>query len=183
MNENMKYYFIDSPENLARWQHRLAENRAWLAHPNVRAFLEAIARAEGGGYDFRYGALPGRRADPWRFTDFSTHPGPGRGGKVTAAGLYQITRPTWREMGAKMGLSDFSPATQDLVAVEILRSIGALDAIVRGDLEAALDKASRRWASLPSGRGRGGRYPPQPAVAYAVFEATFKEAGGVPVVQ
>ena len=70
---------------------RLAENEALLADRNVAAFLKAIAEAEGGGYDFRYGAVKGKRNDRWRFTDFSTHPGPGFGGSTTAAGMYQIT--------------------------------------------------------------------------------------------
>lgn len=167
-----------SASTSTREARRLRENHALLAHPNMQAFLKAIAEAEGGGYDFRYGAVRGRRNDPWRFTDFSTHPGPGRGGSVTAAGMYQETRPTWREMSAKMGLADFSPDTQDLVAVEILRSIGAADDIVRGDLTAALDKASHRWSSLPRGKGRPGRYPPQPSIAFEAFEGHFRTAGG-----
>jgi muramidase (phage lysozyme) len=81
---------------------RLAENEALLADPNVSAFLKAIAAAEGGGYDFKYGAIKGKRNDPWRFTDFSTHPGPGFGGRTTASGMYQITIDTWREHGRKM---------------------------------------------------------------------------------
>jgi muramidase (phage lysozyme) len=158
---------------------RLRENRTLLAHPNMQAFLKAIAEAEGGGYDFKYGAVRDKRDDRWRFTDFTTHPGAGRGGSVTAAGMYQETRPTWREMSAKMGLDDFSPGTQDLVAVEILRTIGAVDDILRGDLAAALDKASRRWSSLPRGKGRPGRYPPQPSIAFETFEAHYRTAGGV----
>jgi muramidase (phage lysozyme) len=157
---------------------RLLDNRALLRHPNMQAFLKAIALAEGGGYDFRYGAVQGRRDDPWRFSDYSTHPGVGRGGKVTAAGMYQITRPTWREMSARMGLSDFSPATQDLAAVDILRSVKADADILRGDLEAALDKASRRWAALPRGKGCTGRYPPQPSIAFDTFAAHYRTAGG-----
>lgn len=158
---------------------RREENRVLLGHPNMQAFLKAIGRAEGGAYDFKYGAVAGKRADPWRFSDFSTHPGAGRGGKVTAAGLYQITRPTWREMAARMGLSDFSPATQDLVAVEILRTIGADDDILQGDLAAALGKASRRWSSLPQGKGLSGRYPPQPSVAFEDFAGHYRSAGGL----
>lgn len=50
---------------------RLLENRERLRHPNMQAFLKAIALAEGGDYDFRYGAVRGRRNDPWRFSDYS----------------------------------------------------------------------------------------------------------------
>jgi muramidase (phage lysozyme) len=167
-----------SPSSPSPREVRLLENRALLRHPNMQAFLAAIALAEGGGYDFRYGAVRGRRNDPWRFSDYATHPGPGRGGKVTAAGMYQITRPTWREMGARMGLTDFSPETQDLAAVEILRTIGADADILRGDLAAALDKASRRWSSLPRGKGLPGRYPPQPSIAFDAFASHYRTAGG-----
>ena len=48
---------------------RLAETEALLADRNVAAFLKAIAEAEGGGYDFKYGAVKGKRNDRWRFTD------------------------------------------------------------------------------------------------------------------
>lgn len=167
-----------STSTSARAATRLRENRALLGLPNVQAFLKAIALAEGGGYDFKYGAVHGRRNDPWRFTDFSTHPGAGRGGRTTAAGMYQETRPTWLEMSARMGLDDFSPETQDLVAVEILRTIGAIEAILRGDLAGALDKASLRWSSLPRGKGRPGRYPPQPSIAFDTFESHYRTAGG-----
>lgn len=39
----------------------MAENRQHLEDPNVRAFLKAIADAEGGDYDFRYGAVKGKK--------------------------------------------------------------------------------------------------------------------------
>lgn len=73
-------------------EQRLAENREALKNANVQAFLKAIADAERGGYDFKYGALKGRRNDPWRFTDYSTHPGPGSGGVTTAAGCTKLPR-------------------------------------------------------------------------------------------
>jgi len=154
-----------SKSSSTRAATRLCENRALLAHPNLQAFLKAIALAEGGGYDFKYGAVHGGA-------------GAGRGGRTSAAGMYQETRPTWLEMSAKMGLDDFSPATQDLVAVEILRTIGAVEAIQRGDLASALYKASLRWSSLPRGKGRTGRYPPQPSIAFDIFESHYRTAGG-----
>jgi hypothetical protein len=44
----------------------LAENEALLANPHVSAFLKAIAEAEGDGYDFKYGAVKGKRPATWR---------------------------------------------------------------------------------------------------------------------
>jgi muramidase (phage lysozyme) len=157
---------------------RLAENEALLNDPNIAAFLKAIADAEGGGYDFKYGAFKGKRNDPWRFSDFSTHPGPGAGGVTTAAGMYQITVATWREHGGKMGLSDFSPRTQDLIAVALLRSVDAIDRIKAGDIENAVGLAAGKWNSLPLGPGRKNRRTDQPFVSYEEFLTMYRAHGG-----
>jgi len=156
----------------------LAENTRHLAHPNVAAFLKAIAAAEGGGYDFKYGALKGRSQDPWRFRDTSTHPGPGIDGRTTAAGMYQITRPTWQHHGAKLGLRDFSPRTQDLIAVEILRSLGVIDALRQGRIVEIMPKVARTWAALPKGPGQANQYPPQRYMKFEQFLAAYLAAGG-----
>jgi muramidase (phage lysozyme) len=156
----------------------LAENRELLKNANVQAFLKAIADAEGGDYDFKYGAVRGRKNDPWRFTDYSTHPGPGSGGVTTAAGMYQITKATWEDHGGRrMGLTDFTPETQDLIAVSILRHSGAIEKIQAGDIQSGLERASHQWAALPMGRGQRGRYN-QPYVEFARFESSYKAAGG-----
>lgn len=157
---------------------RLEENEAYLATPNVKAYLVAISKAEGGAYDFKYGAVAGKKNDKWRFTDTSTHPGAGAGGSTTAAGMYQINIGTWREHGGKMGLTDFTPKTQDLIAVDILRSVGVIDQIKAGNIAAAMPKASYRWAALPQGPGKAGRYPKQHSVSYEDFVAAYKAAGG-----
>lgn len=160
-------------------ERRLAENKEYLKDPNIKDFLKAIADAEGGGYDFKYGAVRGKQNDPWRFTDFSTHPGPGLGGRTTAAGMYQENIGTWREMGGTIGLTDFTPETQDLIAVEILRKINVADRIKAGHINAAMGPASHRWSSLPGGKGLPGHYPHQPSITYEKFESKYKEFGGV----
>ena len=167
-----------TPRSSSRAEALLAENEEHLTHPNVAAFLKAIAAAEGGGYDFKYGALKGRSDDRWRFTDMSTHPGPGIDGRSTAAGMYQITRPTWQHHGAKLGLRDFSPRTQDLIAVEILRSLGLIDLIKAGEIAAAMPRAARTWAALPMGPGQGNHYPRQRHVSYDHFLSSYVQAGG-----
>lgn len=156
---------------------RLSENTEFLKNANVKAFLAAIAAAEGGEYHLKYGGVKGKKNDKWTFTDYSTHPGVGYDGKTTAAGRYQINRATWAEMASKMGLSDFSPATQDLVAVEILRTIGVVGHILSGDIDSALGAASRRWAALPQGRDKAGRYN-QPSMKYTDFLNEYRKAGG-----
>jgi lysozyme len=67
----------------------------------------------------------------------------------TAAGAYQFIKPTWVRIRNKLGLSDFSPLSQDRAAVELLDEIGATDLIFAGDIEGAIHKASKIWASLP----------------------------------
>jgi muramidase (phage lysozyme) len=159
-------------------EQRLAENKEYLKNANVQAFLKAIADAEGGGYDFKYGAVKAKRKDPWRFVDYSTHPGTGYDGVTTAAGMYQINRATWQDHGeSRMGLTDFTPETQDLIAVSILRGHGVIDKIKDGDIEAGVSQASKPWAALPMGRGQAGRHD-QPHVTFERFETAYKAAGG-----
>ena len=72
----------------------------------------------------------------------------------------------------QLGLKDFSPKSQDAVALQQIKERGALPMIDRGDIRQAIDRCSNIWASLP---GAG----------YGQFEhkadsliAKFKEAGG-----
>ena len=67
----------------------------------------------------------------------------------TAAGAYQMIRPTWTRMRDQLGLPDFSIESQDRAAVELLRQNGIIDMIQDGDIEAAIKKAGKVWAGLP----------------------------------
>jgi muramidase (phage lysozyme) len=69
----------------------------------------AVSWAEGADYDSLYGDLLKGR---WRtFSDYSRFPY--RHG-ITASGRYQINAGTYHDMSVKLGLTDFSPHTQDL---------------------------------------------------------------------
>jgi lysozyme len=78
----------------------------------------------------------------------------------TAAGAYQIIRPTWdqvRETGAWGDrLPDFSPASQDEAARRLMLESGIVDALESNDFSGALSKASKVWASLPGSTARQG---------------------------
>lgn len=129
----------------------------------VLALAALIRQFEAAGdYQVIYG---GRR-----FTDFSRHPnvrvpfhnprkaGAGNNDFSTAAGAYQINFPTYSEFSVKLGLYDFSPATQDAIAIALLKSSGAYNAAMQGDMARAINLASGRWASLPgSTAGQGPR--------------------------
>ena len=74
---------------------------------------------------------------------------------------------------AQFGLKDFSPKSQDAVALQQIKERGALPMIDRGDIRQAIDRCSNIWASPPG------------ALSYGQFEhkadsliAKFKEAGG-----
>lgn len=58
-----------TPATMQQHQSLLREDEISLATPNVRAFIEAIAWAEGGQYDLKFGGVKGRKNDPWPFSD------------------------------------------------------------------------------------------------------------------
>ena len=92
--------------------------------------------------------------------------------KSTGAGRYQLLSRWWDAYRKAAGLKDFSPKSQDAVALQQIMERGALPMIDRGDIRQAIDRCSNIPASLP---GAG----------YGQFEhkadsliAKFKEAGG-----
>lgn len=68
---------------------------------------------------------------------------------TTAAGAYQIIRPTWNRIRDKLKLPDFSPESQDRAAIELLEESGAMERLGLDDIEGAIAKAAPIWASLP----------------------------------
>jgi YD repeat-containing protein len=91
-------------------------------------------------------------------TDFSRHPdilvqvGPGL--KSSAAGRYQFLYRTWQGLG----LSDFSPDSQDAGGVMLFQGRGMIKPLLAGNVEEAILDGNREWASLPgSPYGQGTR--------------------------
>lgn len=113
---------------------------------NRKKILDLIAKAEGADYDTIVGGS--------KFQDFSKHPNivglRTKEGPSTAAGRYQITGTTYSDVAGKHGISDFSPASQDAIALKLIERAGALDLIDKGDFSGAINKLGRTWASLPS---------------------------------
>lgn len=156
----------------------------------IAAMLQAIKKAEGTA----------DRGDPYRvcfgyrhtISSFADHPavtgewvgerlsdfhckkaGFGPGCISSAAGAYQFIKPTWLRLKGRLSLPDFSPASQDAAATELLRERGALARLEVGDFAGAVAKAKEEWASLPgAGYGQGER-------SIAWLTARFTEAGGV----
>ncbi|MEP0919431.1 peptidoglycan DD-metalloendopeptidase family protein [Leptolyngbya sp. DQ-M1] len=126
--------------------------------PNRAAFLDMIAWAEGtageNGYRTTFGG--------GLFNSYKDHPDlTGElkyGGVSNASGRYQfmaIDPPTWENCKRALSLSDFSPINQDKAAVYLLQQRNALGDVDAGRVEAALDKVSYEWASLPPYRYPG----------------------------
>lgn len=157
---------------------------------NVQAFLGVIRSCEGTA----------NTSDPYRvcygyshvIQSFAEHPklsgewagvrlsdvqcggaGLSPGCISTAAGAYQITKPTWVRLRDKLGLPDFSPASQDAAAVQLLRDCGAYSRLVAGDLAGAVAKARGTWASLP-----GANYAGQGMRSMEQVAAWYSGAGG-----
>lgn len=153
---------------------RLGELERALRNRNVRAMLATIRHAEGTASDNGYRMLFGGDL----FEGFADHPrvvvarlSRGRPLRSTAAGAYQILARTWDSLRS-LGLLDFSPRSQDIAAVELIRRRGALQAVERGDFAGALNLIRREWASLP-GAGYG-----QPEKPQAELLAVYRSNGG-----
>lgn len=134
--------------------------------PEAIALLDTIAGPESSGaYNVRYGGAKG----PQFFNDYSQHPhiqerinsGPYAGQTSGAAGRYQFTHPTWVKVARQLGLTDFTPRSQDLGAWHLaqqtyaentgrnlLSDLKTKDPRVLGSVSKAL---SGQWASLAGG--------------------------------
>lgn len=122
---------------------------------NVKPFLDVIGHAEGtttipaseDGYNVLVGSTLNH---PILFHDYSTHPNVlNHALNSTAAGRYQITHPTFVGLCKKYGYTDFTPKTQDSMAVDLIDESGALDDVDNGNFAEAIQKCSKEWASLP----------------------------------
>lgn len=126
---------------------------------NLKAFLDMLAWSEGTSTikasDNGYNVLVGGGL----FNGYADHPRklvdlPRLGIKSTAAGRYQLLARYWDVYRKQLGLKDFSPASQDAVAIQQIKERKALQLIIDGKINQAIEKCSNIWASLP-GAGYG----------------------------
>lgn len=121
-----------------------------LSNRNVQAFLRAIRAGESSQGPEAYNML----VFGGTFSDMSTHPNirkplPNNPNNwTTAAGAYQITYTTWKWLSILAGVKDFTPASQDKMAIAYLRKLGALDAIIKGDYKTAAEKSKNTWEAF-----------------------------------
>lgn len=129
---------------------------------NARDYLNMLAASEGTasrgdrGYNVMF------RGD--LVNDYSRHPNMvhtyidknGKQGKSTAAGRYQFLYKTYEEMAKKLGITDFSPESQDKVAIALMLEKG-VDFDDGADFGANLRKINNVWTSL-AGSSLGAQY-------------------------
>lgn len=117
---------------------------------NIKAFLKLIRYAEHRREDDDvYFHLLGGKL---KFYDTSRHPIQkifARGKCPDIAGAYHHKLKIWEEAYDKGIVSDFSPAAQDILAVNRLISSKALKYVEAGDVENAITRLSDVWTSLP----------------------------------
>lgn len=132
---------------------------------NRKAFLQMVAVSEGTqniGDQSGYNVIVGSTAkQPHLFDSYADHPRvvvaiPKLGIKSTAAGRYQILARYYDAYKKQLKLPDFSPASQDAIALQLIRECRALDDIDQGRFAIAVRKCRSRWASF-SGAGYGQR--------------------------
>lgn len=137
---------------------------------NIILFLDLTAHSEGAsnspitvanGYDVIVTGVDG----PEVFTNYgdhpfapsSTYPG-GRPPRIirrvpllesTASGRYQILLRYFMVYKRQLHLPDFSPVSQDKVAIEMIKERRAIPHIISGDIEAAITLCATTWASMP----------------------------------
>lgn len=119
-----------------------------MIDPKIKAFLDLIGKSEGATYNTLYGGTT--------FTDFSKHPNKkitAGGWTSTAAGKYQFLHKTWVAVSQKLGLKDFSPNSQDLAAIQLIKDRGAYNLILQGKITDAIHICSLEWASMPDQSG------------------------------
>ena len=125
-----------------------------------------VRKTRNHGYDVIVKVTP--------FTDYSDHLANRHAKpklKSTGAGRYQLLSRWWMFYRKQLGLKDFSPKSQDAVALQQIKERGALPMIDRG--------------GYPSGNRLLQQYSSFTAAGYGQFEhkadsliAKFKEAGG-----
>lgn len=148
---------------------------------NLQAFLLMIRKCEGtasaNGYRYLFGSRYNKEKLFYEYTDhpkqyFDYTDKAGKTIKTSAAGAYQITYTTWKALKAKIKLTDFTPASQDKAAIQLIKETGAIPLIEKGKFNEAINKVRKIWASLPM----SGNNQPERSLTQAT--AWYKDAGG-----
>ncbi|MBW5285757.1 glycoside hydrolase family 104 protein, partial [Burkholderia gladioli] len=157
---------------------------------NVVAFLDMIPVSEIDAYtrahsDDGYNVLVGSHgpitkpdgtkipANVKLFNSYATHPNAyDAATNSTAAGRYQLLNKYFQPYARQLHLTDFSPLSQDLIALQQIRERRAIPLIQAGQLAAAIQACCNIWASFP-----GSPYG-QHTNPFSMLSAAYVAAGG-----
>lgn len=176
-------------DNLASYYYQLTDEGTDVdpntAAANLAAFLTMLRQSEGADYSTCYGnshtiqnfsdhpAVTGEWTGVVLPDSYCTNAGFSPGCKSTAAGAYQMRKATWLAKKAQLGLTDFSSASQDQAAIQLITDRGALGAVQSGDVATAVYRCRNEWASLP-----GNSYGQAGNQTVDQLTAWFQSAGG-----
>lgn len=177
----LNLHYRDRPESKPdNTNSASAEIALSSASPKVKALLRMIRWAEGtdgvDGYRMMFTGIIYNG-------DFSNHPRiinctKTENGKKLCSdvfGAYQLLSTTYDEEAKKLGRTDISPYTQDLIAINLLNNVGAIALIEKDDIEGAVVQSSTIWASLPKASG-GSVYVNQKARPMPALLKIYREA-------
>lgn len=138
---------------------------------NVCTMLDLIAWSEGtstsavtknNGYDVNVSGVNG----PSIFTNYAFHPFEAQPPitvrlvpllKSTAAGRYQLLCRYYLAYKTQLNLPDFSPLSQDLIAIQQMKEKHAVALLQSNSIQEAIESLAPVWASLPGNNyGQGG---------------------------
>ncbi len=121
-------------------------------HSNMAAFLDMIAASEGTaklGKDDGYNVIVGGTL----FISYADHPRKlvKLNDKLssTAAGRYQLLSKYFDAYKKQLHLPNFSPESQDAIAIQQIKECKAVIDIEAGRITDAIKKCAHIWASLP----------------------------------
>lgn len=121
---------------------------------NLNAFLTVIRIGESTDNYFA-------KVGGGNFANFDDHPtitgefaGIRRadGRLTTAAGAYQIVVTTWKSLGGRAKYGNFSPASQDQAAIDLIIRRGAYDLVLQGKIAIAASKLANEWEMFKTAR-------------------------------
>ena len=143
------------------------------AERNRRAFLKLVRYCEFGRLDNQdYRTLYNFE----KFADTSTHPnrvyivGKHKDGTAitsSPAGAYQIVFRTYQAAVDAGVITDFTPTSQDRIAIWLIQKRGAIHDVDTGKVDDAISKLTHEWVSLPGGS--------HPKIGLAAARSRFQE--------
>jgi muramidase (phage lysozyme) len=145
---------------------------------NLNAFLDTISFSEGtniAGSDDGYNVIVGGTLFPPRYAvppKCSVYL-KSLGITSSAIGRYQVLYDNALFYTKSLNLPDFSPQSQDKIALQLIRECHATQNIINGAIETAITQCTSRWASFP-----GNRYGQHQQKMDSLL-AFFTAAGGV----